>query len=207
MGMLWVGSHKRGSVSCHPGDHCGRVCASDFRRLPSSHALEDTLDVLRAVSLIAATISMGLMAGVFGLYSHTIMPGLGRTDDRTFVGAFQAMDRAIINPWFLGGGFLGALVFTAAATFLHIGQDGLPWIAAALVLYLVTFVITMRINVPMNDALKAAGDPDRITDLAAVREKFDEARWASWNLVRVVTSTGAFGLLAWALVVHGRSTP
>jgi uncharacterized membrane protein len=41
------------------------------------------------------------MAGVFWLYDHTIMPGLGKTDDRTFVGAFQAFDRAIINPWFL----------------------------------------------------------------------------------------------------------
>jgi hypothetical protein len=28
----------------------------------------------------------------------------------------------------------------------------------------------------------------------------------SWNLLRVVTSTVAFGVLAWALVLHGRST-
>jgi hypothetical protein len=53
---------------------------------------------------------MGLVAGVYGLYAHTIMPGLGRTDDRTFVGAFQSIDRAIINPWFMDGGFFGALV-------------------------------------------------------------------------------------------------
>jgi predicted anti-sigma-YlaC factor YlaD len=38
-----------------------------------------------------------------------------------------------------------------------------------------------------------------------VRERFHEARWAAWNLLRVVTATTAFGLLAWALVVHGRS--
>ncbi|MGH3927961.1 MAG: DUF1772 domain-containing protein [Pseudonocardiaceae bacterium] len=164
------------------------------------------MDVLRAVSLLAATVSMGLVAGVFGLYAHTIMPGLGKTDDRTFVGAFQSIDRAIINPWFMGGGFLGALAFTIVAMIAHIGRDGLPWIAAALVLYLVTFVITVAINVPLNDVIKAAGDPDRITDLAAVRERFNEARWASWNFVRVVTSTAAFGLLAWALVLHGRST-
>lgn len=164
------------------------------------------MDALRVVSLIAATVSMGLVAGVFGLYAHTIMPGLGKTDDRTFVGAFQSIDQAIINPWFMGGGFIGALVFTIVAAITHIGREGLPWIAAALVLYLVTFVITVTINVPLNDALRAAGDPDRITDLAAVRERFNEARWTSWNLVRVVTSTTAFGLLAWALVLHGRST-
>ena len=46
-------------------------------------------DELRAVSLLAATLTMGLVAGVFALYSHTIMPGLKHTDDRTFVSAFQ----------------------------------------------------------------------------------------------------------------------
>jgi uncharacterized membrane protein len=164
------------------------------------------MDALRAASVMAATTSMGLVAGVFGLYAHTIMPGVGKTDDRTFVGAFQSIDRAIINPWFIGVGFLGALVFTVIATIAHIGRDALPWIDAALVLYLVAFGVTIAINVPLNDRLKAAGDPDRIADLGAVRASFDEARWASWNLVRVITSTTAFGLLAWALVLHGRSS-
>jgi uncharacterized membrane protein len=134
------------------------------------------------------------------------MPGLAKTDDRTFVGAFQAIDRAIINPWFLAGGFVGALVLTLAATIIQLGRDPLPWTAAALLLYLVAFVITIAINVPLNDALKAAGDPDHISDLAAVRTQFNEPRWTTWNLVRTVTSTAAFALLTWALVLHGRST-
>ena len=163
------------------------------------------MDMLRAVVLIAATMSMGLAAGVFGLYAHTIMPGLRKTDDRTFVGAFQAIDRAIINPWFLGGTFFGALVFTVVAAVTQFGRDELPWIVAALVLYLVAVVITIAINVPLNDAIKAAGDPDRI-DVAAVRARFDETRWARWNLVRVVTNTTALGLLTWALVLYGRSS-
>lgn len=163
------------------------------------------MDALRALALIAATISMGLTAGVFALYAHTIMPGLGETDDRTFVGAFQALDRAITNPWFLGGGFFGALVFTIIAVIVHIGRSGLPWIGGALALYAITFIITLAINVPLNDGIKAAGDPDRIVDLAAVRRSFDEPRWKRWNLVRVVTTTAAFGSLAWALVLHGRS--
>ena len=45
-------------------------------------------------------------------------------------------------------------------------------------LYLVAVVITVAVNVlPLNDDLKAAGDPDRIADLAGVRQRFDEARW------------------------------
>ncbi len=42
------------------------------------------MNALRTVSLLAATISMGLVAGVFALYAHTIMPGLAKTDNRTF---------------------------------------------------------------------------------------------------------------------------
>jgi uncharacterized membrane protein len=99
----------------------------------------------------------GLVAGVFVLYAHTIMPGLGRTDDRTFVGAFQAVDRAIINPWFMSC-FFGALVLTGVSAALHLradGHGGLPWIAVAFLLYLVVVVITLAVNVPLNDAIKA----------------------------------------------------
>jgi uncharacterized membrane protein len=127
--------------------------------------------------------------------------------DRTFVGAFQSIDRAIINPWFMAGGFLGALVFTGLAAVLHLGEDErsvLPWVVVALVLYLAVFVTTLAVHVPRNNGIKAAGDPDRIADLAAVRQRFDEATWNRWNVVRAVMSVVAFGCLAWALVLHGR---
>ena len=146
---------------------------------------------LSSVALAAAVLTMGLMAGVFGLYSHTVMPGLRHTDDRTFVGAFQSMDRAIINPWFMLA-FFGALVLTGLAAALHLGGDKrnvLPWIGAAFILYLIAMVITVAVNVPLNDALKTAGDAAHIGDLAAVRRHFDEARWSAWNLVRTLTST------------------
>ena len=159
---------------------------------------------LRTIALMGATVTMGLSAGAFAIFAHTIMPGLRKTDDRTFVGAFQAIDRAIINPWFMAGAFVGALALTvlAAATNLH--QPALGWILLALGLYLVVFVATLAVNVPLNDAIKAAGDPDQIADLAGVRADFNEAKWAGWNLMRAVASTGALASLAWALVLHGR---
>jgi uncharacterized membrane protein len=163
-------------------------------------------DALRTAALLAATLAMGLAAGTFALYAHTIMPGLHTTDDRTFVGAFQAIDHAIVNAWFMGSTFLGAAVLTAAATVTNVGRPALPWVAAALALYAVVFVITIAVNVPLNDAIKAAGNPDRVADLAAVRQRFHETRWAAWNLVRTVAALAAFGCLVWALVLHGRST-
>jgi uncharacterized membrane protein len=163
------------------------------------------LKVLQGAALVAATMTMGLMAGVFGLYAHAIMPGLRKTDDRTFVGAFQAIDRAIINPLFVLW-FFGALVFAGVAAALLGGERSvLPWIAAALVVYLAVVVITMAVHVPLNDAIKAAGDSDRIADLAAVRDRFDEARWVAWNVVRAVLSAAALGCLAWALVQYGET--
>jgi uncharacterized membrane protein len=165
------------------------------------------MEALQGACLLAATISVGLMAGVFTLYAHTIMPGLSETDDRTFVGAFQAIDRAIINVWFIPV-FLGALILIFAAAILSIAEarrDALPWALAALVLYLPVVVITMRVNVPLNDAIKAEPDPDRIADLAAVRRRFDEARWRRWNLVRAFATPAALACLAWALVEYGEA--
>jgi uncharacterized membrane protein len=164
-------------------------------------------DILREVVLIAATLTMGLMAGVFAIFSNAIMPGLHKTDDRTFVAAFQSIDRAIINPAFMLT-FLAPLVLTALATFVHLTAEGrplLPWIVAAFVLYLLVFVITIRVNVPRNNEIKAAGDVDRLADPHSVRERFDEARWVRWNHVRAVASILAFGLLAWALIASGRA--
>ncbi|MGH3449210.1 MAG: DUF1772 domain-containing protein [Haloechinothrix sp.] len=164
------------------------------------------LTEFRGPALVVATLTMGLMAGVFVLYAHTIMRGLGKTDDRTFVDAFQSIDRAIINPLFMLTLF-GALVSSGVAAVLYLRDDGrsvLPWVIAAFALYLAVVVITVTVHVPLNDDIKAAGDPERIADLAAVRENFHETRWVAWNIVRAMATTVAFGCLAWALVLHGR---
>lgn len=72
-----------------------------------------------------------------------------------------------------------------------------PWTIAALVLAIVTVVVSGVGNIPLNDALAAAGPVDRIADLGAVREHF-EAVWVRWNLIRTVTSTGSLALLVYA---------
>ena len=164
-----------------------------------------TSNSLGVITLIGAAMTMGLTVGTIALYAHTIMPGLRNTDDRTFVSAFQHIDRAIINPWFMATTFLGPLALTAAAAFTNRGTPAMRWIIAALALYLVAVVITIAVNVPLNDVIKAAGDPNHI-DAALVRQKFHESRWAAWNLLRVATTTPAFGFLAWAVVLYGRAT-
>lgn len=162
------------------------------------------MDVLQGNLLMVATITMGIGAGVYMLYSFAIMPGLAKTDDRTFVGAFQQIDTAIVGPFLLVF-FIAPLASAALAAALHLGagdRSTLALIAGAVVLQLVMVGITVGVNVPLNDGIKAAGDPNKI-DVAAVRERFSEARWARWNAVRAGAATVAFGFLAWALVLQG----
>jgi uncharacterized membrane protein len=158
------------------------------------------------VVLLLATLTSGLAAGVYVFYAHTVMPGLGRAGDRTFVAGFQALDRAIVNPWFMVSAFLGAPVLTVVAAVLHLddaARSVLLWVAVSLVLDIVTVGITVGINVPANNRLKAAGDAD-VIDVTAARTEFDEGRWVRWNLVRVVLSVAAFVALLWSLVLAGR---
>lgn len=155
------------------------------------------MGVFQTVTLIAATIAMGLIAGLFYTFSCAVMPGLARTDDRTYVVAMQRINEAILNGWFALS-FGGALVLTGLAAVLHLGDDQrsvLPWIVAGLVLYVVVLVVTFRANIPLNNALAAAGEPD----YAAVRERF-ATEWVRWNLVRTLVNTAAFAALACALL-------
>ncbi|MEO3768780.1 anthrone oxygenase family protein [Micromonospora sp. B9E7] len=165
------------------------------------------MGLLSIVSLLAATLTTGLTAGLFAAFGYAVMPGLGRADDRTLVLAMQRINESILNGWFAVC-FGGALLFTLLAAALHLGSDrraALPWIVAALLAYLAVLGVTAVVNVPLNNVLARAGDADRVTDLAALRERF-EATWVRGNMVRAVASTGAFGLLAWALVVAGRQS-
>ncbi|WP_053231654.1 DUF1772 domain-containing protein [Sandaracinus amylolyticus] len=160
---------------------------------------------LRTIVLLAATTATGLAAGLFYGYVCSVMPGLARADDRTFVTTMQEINVAILNGWFALS-FGGSLVLTIAAAVMHRSADArpvLPWIVAAAVLYALVLVITIAFNVPLNDRLAAAGPVDRIADLAAVRRAF-EAPWVRWNLARAIANVASFVCLVWALVLEGR---
>jgi uncharacterized membrane protein len=163
----------------------------------------------QVLALLPATLTMGLTAGFFYAWDVSVMPGLARLDNRTFVAAFQVLDSAIITSPLLMLTFTAALVFTGLAAVLYRRADDrspLPWVALAFGLYLATFVITMAIHEPLNTVIRFAGDPDRIADLAGLRDAFHETRWVAWNIARTIATTAAFGCLAWALVLHGRAT-
>lgn len=155
------------------------------------------MDSLSLAVLLGATVTSGILAGVFLLYAHTVMPALRRTGDAEFVATFARLDRQIVNPWFLLTAFLGGPVLTLVAVIVT-DSDVRGWTSLALALHVAMVVVTGGVNVPRNDALKNAPTD---ADPAGVRAAFDEGRWARWNLLRVLLSTGAAGALSWALVL------
>lgn len=164
------------------------------------------LELVRGVVLVVATVTMGLVAGLFYAYACSVMLGLRHTDDRTFIDVMQRINVAILNLWFVLS-FVGAFLSTGLAVLLHVPGDGRPVllpVTAALVLYLMVIAITRRVNIPLNNELGAAGLPERIIDPAMVRARF-EGLWVRWNVVRTVVATAAFGCLCWALVLHGQT--
>ncbi|MFB7877510.1 DUF1772 domain-containing protein [Nocardia sp. NPDC056064] len=159
---------------------------------------------IRLSAIVFALLSTGLIAGVFYAYAISVMPALARTDARTLIDVMQKINVVIINPWFMFG-FLGTVGFTALAAALSLGREHrttLIWIGIALALNVIAFAVTAGLNVPLNDALAAAGDPAAIGDLAAVRADF-EASWVRWNIVRAVLHTAAFLVLCGALFAAG----
>ena len=157
----------------------------------------------QTITLIAATITTGLIAGLFFTYANSVMPALRGADDRAFVDVMQRINTVILNPLFLSTFMGGLLISVAAAVVVWQADDrsALPWIVAGVVLYLVMFLVTRAVNIPLNIELDRAGDVDTIADVHAVRDRF-EATWNTWNAVRAVTATAAFGCLATALLVH-----
>lgn len=160
------------------------------------------LALAQTVTLVAATLTAGLTAGLFYAFSCAVMPGLVRVDDRTFVTAMRAINVAILNRWFALG-FGGALLLTPVTAALHLAGDGraaVPWLVAAVALHLAMLLVTGRVNVPLNDRLADATgntDPDR----AAARGRF-ERPWSRWNLVRTVVSAAALASLLVAVLVR-----
>ncbi|MEV7602319.1 anthrone oxygenase family protein [Kitasatospora sp. NPDC089797] len=157
--------------------------------------------------LVGATIAMGLMAGLFFAFDVSVMPGLAAGDDRTYVEAMQHINKSIENGMF-GLVFTGAFVATGIAAWLQHKagrRQAALWAAGATLLYVVALMVTMGVNIPLNNDLAAAGDVAQIHDLAAVRTKF-EGTWVAANMFRTALCTAGLLALSRALVLHGRGS-
>ncbi|MFG2713503.1 DUF1772 domain-containing protein [Streptomyces goshikiensis] len=157
--------------------------------------------------LLVTTVLVGLMAGLFFAFDVSVMPGLAKADDRSYVTAMQNFNAAIDGNALFGTAFVVALltaVASAAVEFRGGRRQVAAWVGAAAVAYLVVLVITFAVNIPLNNDLADAGDAAKLTDFAIV-DTF-KGTWVTTNIVRTLLCTAALTALARALVLYGRAT-
>jgi uncharacterized membrane protein len=121
----------------------------------------------------------GLLAGIYVAFVVAVMPALHGLPDDTFVRVMNRISVVIVNPAFLTL-FLGAPV--VAVIVAAVRRD--PLTIGAAVAAVIAVLITIAVNVPLNNALADGG----------IRDTF-ETPWVRWHYVRTSAATVAFALL------------
>jgi uncharacterized membrane protein len=148
--------------------------------------------------LLIALLTSALMAGFFFAYSVSVMRGLDATDPLAATLAMRNINALIRTPLFFFA-FFGALGLPLLAALVAPRRSVmLLALGGALAYGLGAFLVTVTVNVPMNDVLAAATPT---ADNATLLWRGYSPRWTLWNHVRTVTSVVAFALLTAALVV------
>jgi uncharacterized membrane protein len=154
--------------------------------------------VLFVLTLLSA-LGCGLIAGVFSAFSTFVMKALARIPPAQGIAAMQAINVAVINPWFMAA-FLGtalACAVLAVSSLLAWNEPGAFYRLAGSLLYLAgTFLVTIAFNVPRNNAL-AAVDPAS-AEGARLWSGY-VVSWTAWNHVRTAAALLAAAALTLAL--------
>jgi uncharacterized membrane protein len=138
--------------------------------------------------LLLASVGCGLNGGFFFAFSVVVMRALGKRPATEGIAAMQTINVVVLNPWFLGAFFGTAVLCIAAIVWAALDWAGWrsAWMLAGGVLYLVgTIWVTMRFNVPRNDALARATPSG--ADGAALWGDYLET-WTAWNHVRTAAA-------------------
>jgi uncharacterized membrane protein len=164
---------------------------------------------VRALTLASATITTGLVAGVFYAYAVSVNLGLAAQPDTDYVAAMQAINERIQNPLFFLT-FFGAVLFLISTLAAHSPRprSGRFWLVAlACVLYIGgSFLLTVFVNVPMNEELARVAADAPAGELASARAAY-EGPWNFWNGVRAVFSILAFLALVGACLLREDYSP
>ncbi|MEU9093205.1 DUF1772 domain-containing protein [Streptomyces sp. NPDC087901] len=140
--------------------------------------------------LTLAVITTGLYAGFMLTFLVAIMPGLAALSDEQFTTAMRRFNEKVPGPVFLVL-FVGVIVFPAVVTFTGNGEHEWPLVAVALACAVVSHLVTIVGNIPLNKALAESEGGDD----SAARTAF-EAHWNALHRFRTALSLLAFALLA-----------
>lgn len=157
------------------------------------------------VTLSTASILLcGAIFGFFYAWVCSTMWGLDQADPRVAIAAMQAMNASVRNVVFFPAFFLTPMVLalTAVAMFLSRQRKAACWFVAAAVIYAgFGLVLTVLVNVPMNEALAEVSPVPSNVDAARDIWAGYSGHWQVWNQVRTVASglalaCAAFGVMS-----------
>jgi uncharacterized membrane protein len=136
----------------------------------------------------AATLGSALVAGFFYAFSVCVMRAFKALPYKQGIAAMQSINIVVINPWFLSAFFGVALLclFAIAWAVLNWSAPRSEYMLLGGCVYLIgTIGVTMRLNVPMNQALAAldAGSPYAEQFWANYLKV-----WTRWNHVRTLAA-------------------
>ena len=161
--------------------------------------------IVRPLSLVAATLTTGMIAGFFYAYACSVTLGLARLPDGQYIETMQAINATVRNGVFAFS-FFGAVPTLLLALAIHSPRPRsrrFVLIALAAALYIGGgFMATFLVNVPMNEELArvSVGELGPAA-LERVREGY-EGPWNFWNGVRTVFSVLAFLALICACLLR-----
>lgn len=154
----------------------------------------------------AAYLALLLNAAIFGFfyaYVCSAMWGLDQADPRIAIPAMQAINGAVRNAAFMPAFFITPLALGLVAVLVRKHRAWPWWAAAGLCYFIGGLVLTMAINVPMNEELALLVTPESKEAAAAIWAEFSPD-WQFYNLLRTVFSGISLCLALTGLVVMAR---
>jgi len=153
--------------------------------------------------IVGTAIACAAMGGVFFAFSSFVMQGLKALPSAHGITAMQSINVTAVTPI-----FMTALFGTAAACVAVLVSAAIEWrdtvsgylIAGSLSYLAGAMVVTIAVNVPLNNAL-AAADPSS-DDTLWFWMKYVRT-WTAWNHIRTVSGLIAAALLLWTVVKCG----
>jgi uncharacterized membrane protein len=157
------------------------------------------MTLLVAILLWFSALGCGLLAGVYFAFSAFIMAALGQVGQANGAAAMNAINstilRSLFMPFFFGTTLSSTVLAVVGA--LSWGEPGsTPMFAGAVANLLGMFGVTMRFNVPLNNALGATEPASPAA--APIWAKYLRD-WTFWNHVRTVACIAATALFIAAI--------
>lgn len=144
--------------------------------------------------ILSSMLLNGAIFGFFYAWVCSTMWGLDAADPRIAIEAMQAMNASVRNGVFAPAFFGTPVVLGVTAIMLWyqaIPKSAVLFGLSALIYLGGGLVLTMMVNVPMNEALASIAVPSDMTEAQQIWEAYSPT-WQLWNLIRTVASGASF---------------